>query len=33
MGEKEIAAPFQYLDRGILAYTGSGLALPQLQAV
>ena len=31
MGESEIAAPFQYLDLGILAYTGSGSALAQLQ--
>lgn len=31
MGEGEIAAPFQYLDLGILAYTGSGSALAQLQ--
>ena len=31
MGEDEIAAPFQYLDLGILAYTGSGSALAQLQ--
>jgi len=31
MGEKEIAAPFQYLDLGILAYTGSGSALAQIQ--
>lgn len=30
-GEKNIAAPFQYLDLGILAYTGSGSALAQLQ--
>lgn len=31
MGEDEIAAPFQYLDLGILAYTGSGSALAQVQ--
>jgi len=31
MGESEIAAPFQYLDLGILAYTGSGSALAQVQ--
>lgn len=31
MGESEIAAPFQYLDLGILAYTGSGTALAQVQ--
>jgi NADH dehydrogenase FAD-containing subunit len=31
MGEGEIAAPFQYLDLGILAYTGSGSALAQVQ--
>lgn len=31
MGESEIAAAFQYLDLGILAYTGSGSALAQLQ--
>ena len=29
--DKEIAAPFQYLDLGILAYTGSGSALAQVQ--
>ncbi len=31
IGDKEIAAPFQYLDLGILAYTGSGSALAQVQ--
>jgi NADH dehydrogenase FAD-containing subunit len=31
MGESEIAAPFQYLDLGVLAYTGHGSALAQLQ--
>ena len=31
MGETEIAAPFQYLDLGILAYTGKGSALAQVQ--
>jgi len=31
MGENEIAAPFQFLDLGILAYTGSGSALAQVQ--
>mmetsp|Transcript_33756 Transcript_33756/g.71956 ORF Transcript_33756/g.71956 Transcript_33756/m.71956 type:complete len:609 (-) Transcript_33756:107-1933(-) len=31
MGDDEIAAPFQYLDLGILAYTGSGSALAQVQ--
>ena len=30
-GESDIAAPFQYLDLGILAYTGSGTALAQVQ--
>ena len=31
MGDDEIAAPFQFLDLGILAYTGSGSALAQVQ--
>jgi NADH dehydrogenase FAD-containing subunit len=31
MGDDEIAPPFQYLDLGILAYTGSGSALAQVQ--
>lgn len=31
MGEGEIAPPFQFLDLGILAYTGSGSALAQVQ--
>ena len=31
MNDGEIAPPFQYLDLGILAYTGSGSALAQLQ--
>jgi NADH dehydrogenase FAD-containing subunit len=31
MGEKEIAPRFQFLDLGILAYTGSGSALAQVQ--
>jgi NADH dehydrogenase FAD-containing subunit len=31
MGEDEIAPPFQFLDLGILAYTGSGSALAQVQ--
>jgi len=31
MGENEIAPPFQFLDLGILAYTGSGSALAQVQ--
>jgi len=31
MGDGEIAPPFQFLDLGILAYTGSGSALAQVQ--
>jgi len=31
MGDDEIAPPFQYLDLGILAYTGKGSALAQVQ--
>lgn len=31
MSEANIAAPFQFLDLGILAYTGSGSALAQVQ--
>lgn len=31
MNDERVAAPFQYLDLGILAYTGSGSALAQLQ--
>ena len=31
LGDKEIAAPFQFLDMGILAYTGGGSALAQVQ--
>ncbi|KAL3823165.1 hypothetical protein ACHAXA_010421 [Cyclostephanos tholiformis] len=31
MGDDEVAAPFQFLDLGILAYTGSGSALAQVQ--
>lgn len=31
MGDGEIAPPFQYLDLGILAYTGKGSALAQVQ--
>ena len=33
IGDKKIATPFQYLDLGKLAYTGSGLALAQTQQV
>ena len=31
IGEDDIAAPFQFLNLGILAYTGGGSALAQLQ--
>ena len=31
MSEANIAPPFQFLDLGILAYTGSGSALAQVQ--